>query len=855
MAFSPIQRSQPMRIMGLASGFDTDYLIGQMMRAHQMRIDNRFRARTILEWKQQNHNSVRDSLVNLRNSFLRTGASTANLLNRNTYNSIVTSIVNAKTGLASNAVSIFAPAGAPTGTIKVLEALKAQGISYTSKDRITGATMNSTLASLGIDTSLVSISNDIVKESTFNLSATGNLVKDNFASLTSQLQAAYGDQVTITDETDGSTTVSVDLPTGYGISQLNINSYDTLSLITSKIGSITGATASVGSNGVLSFSLPQMDRGGPISFDMNTFAADVTTIVADINSLYGASADYNSVTDMVTLNMPNPNGSIGTLTFKLSEIVNGNPDYDSDLFDRVSSIFGADGTGAVSYTAHDVPARTINFDLGGTARNVINAGGTIDEFGAVTFTNSNATFNIADSISAINTSLGAFGNIDYNNGSIHIIRNDSGDDYDINLGGPLKNVIDEIKKAGGNITSAGAASFKDQVSGTTININLTAADIGDELRTQIGSVPGITINPSDTSVTLRSSGSNSMTAADLGVDDNTTVRDFISKVNNSLLGVTLSFDELAQRFKIESSSIGNFNMNVSGLTNIGLGGTHGVDTIETAGTEGRATIVVNGMTEYYTDLTSNDITLGGGVKLTINGDIALGVDEDVIVEIKRDATEPINQIKSFIEGFNALFKRLEDMLKDKKGINEKGYTPLTDEEKSMMTEKQVEEWEAIAKKGIMRNDPGLSSFVNRLRNEIYAQVGRVEKETGYYFLGFSHGQITINEDRLRAALEDDYEKVADFFSGIETVDGKLTGTGMFHRLNDMMGNYINEGQTQSLKNLENSIRQTNLQMEKLTQRMYAEEDRLYKQFAAMETALSKLNQQSDWFSAMLGGNK
>jgi len=39
----------------------------------------------------------------------------------------------------------------------------------------------------------------------------------------------------------------------------------------------------------------------------------------------------------------------------------------------------------------------------------------------------------------------------------------------------------------------------------------------------------------------------------------------------------------------------------------------------------------------------------------------------------------------------------------------------------------------------------------------------------------------------------------------------------------------------------------------MQERMYAEEDRLYRQFAAMESAMSKLQQQGSWFSAMLGG--
>jgi len=37
--------------------------------------------------------------------------------------------------------------------------------------------------------------------------------------------------------------------------------------------------------------------------------------------------------------------------------------------------------------------------------------------------------------------------------------------------------------------------------------------------------------------------------------------------------------------------------------------------------------------------------------------------------------------------------------------------------------------------------------------------------------------------------------------------------------------------------------------------MFAEEDRLYRQFAAMESAMSRLQSQGDWFASMLGGFK
>ena len=144
-------------------------------------------------------------------------------------------------------------------------------------------------------------------------------------------------------------------------------------------------------------------------------------------------------------------------------------------------------------------------------------------------------------------------------------------------------------------------------------------------------------------------------------------------------------------------------------------------------------------------------------------------------------------------------------------------------------------------------------MANKLRGEIYDSVMKSEDffGRGNGFLGISGGQITINEDRLKSALEENPDKVADFFAGIE--GGK--GTGLFYRINDAMTSFVNVSQVRTLQSLENSILRTNEQMQKMTEKMYKEEDKLYRMFAAMETAMSKLQQQGDWFSSMLGGGQ
>ena len=577
MAINPLTRSSPVRMMGMSSGIDTDSLIQQMMRAHQMRIDNRLRARTLLEWKHQTHTSIKDQINDLRNTYLRSSG-LSSVLNRNAYNAVVANL----TGANSNAVSIKTGSNSPTGTMTItkVESL-AKGASITSDASVTG---------IG----------------------------------------------------------------GSGLS------------MTARLGSLNLT-------------------GGAINFTDDKLS--LTTEGGDSVEIYrNAGGDY---------------------------VYNG-----SQL------VFDSNGRATIS---------------------LIGSG----------------------------------------------------------------NPVELQKLADGNLSEVTLDASSNEVLGSpsTTEYGTASIDINGET---------ITLNR------------------------NMTIEQMLTAVNKSDAEVTMSYDRLADRFRIESNEIGGSALTISGQAFGALG-------LNQSNMEAGSNAVayING-DRVERDTNTFDFR---GVSVTLNHEFDESVGGAVTVTLKNDASNAISNIKSAVDAFNSILKRIDDLLKDRKGVNERGYVPLTDEEKSMMTDKQIEEWETIAKKGLMKGDAGLQSLANKLRDEIYK--GIMSKTDGQYdqnYLSFSNGQIVIHEDRLQAALETDADKVANFFAGISG----NTGTGFFYRINDAMTGYVNTSQTRTMKNLEDSIRQVNVQMEKMQKKMYAEEDKLYKQFAAMETALSKLNQQSDWFSSMLG---
>ncbi|MCL2078497.1 MAG: flagellar filament capping protein FliD [Oscillospiraceae bacterium] len=341
---------------------------------------------------------------------------------------------------------------------------------------------------------------------------------------------------------------------------------------------------------------------------------------------------------------------------------------------------------------------------------------------------------------------------------------------------------------------------------------------------------------------------------DIKLTSNMTLSQMTNAVNNSNAGVTLSYDRMQDRFTFESKTIGGSlaDINISSDSDnllAMLAGSGGA-----VATEGSmAVVIING--EEVTQSTNSFEYRG--VRITLNHTTE-AADEPINVTVKRDTDKAVDTIKDFINAYNTLIKKLEDLLNERKTSSEASYKPLTDEEKSSLTEKQIEEWEAIAKKGIMRSDRGIQDLVSNLRKSFFEEIegaglsaAQIGLSTGRHDSG-TGGQIMIDEEKLRAALEADPDKVADVFIKINQTDGGTKATGLLYKLDGYMRDFVNTTQSISIKALEDSLKEANARVAKMEEKMWAEEEKLYRQFAAMETALSKLNQQGDWFSSMLG---
>jgi len=342
--------------------------------------------------------------------------------------------------------------------------------------------------------------------------------------------------------------------------------------------------------------------------------------------------------------------------------------------------------------------------------------------------------------------------------------------------------------------------------------------------------------------------------------------EMITRINNEA-GVNMKYDRLTDQFTLEARTGTNINpagtqlgiYSDSNFFNLIRGDVGKIALID--GETGSPAIVRSGQQAIAIinneEVRSNTNNFDyRGVGLTLNETFS---GEAISVNLVRDSTPAFNAIKEFIDSYNSIIKRLEGLLNERKTGNEVSYKPLTDEEKQGMTDRQIDEWEAIARKGILRNDQGIQNLVSSLRRSFFEEIegvglspSQIGLTTGSYFDG-TGGQIMINEERLREAIESDPDMVADIFIRIDNSGTGSKGVGLLYKIDGLMRDYVNISQPTSTKGLEDSLKRVNEQIERMQARMFAEEDKLYRIFAQMETSMQKLQQQGGWFSAMLGG--
>lgn len=344
------------------------------------------------------------------------------------------------------------------------------------------------------------------------------------------------------------------------------------------------------------------------------------------------------------------------------------------------------------------------------------------------------------------------------------------------------------------------------------------------------------------------------------IEADDTIETLVSKINSKTNGkVKASYSEMTGKFTIETKATGvsselkivaedgssSTSLNFLGLktkaTDGSLvdfnGSTTGSNSeIEVSSKDGTFTKTLNEE--------SNTFTIDG-VKYSVN---SIGNAE---ITSKNDTSAVVKKMKSFVDDYNKIMDRVYDLVTEKKDSD---YPPLTEAQKKEMEEDEIKDWEKKAKQGILRNDNEMRRFMDSMQNAIFGDKMDILNEMGISTAEDYNkkGQITLDESKFIAALENDSEKVYKAFAG--------GSDSMMEKMKSTIKNYVGGSssvfakkagleKTASVANnfySEQLKRQAEL-IKNLQNKMYDKEEKLYLKFGNLESQMNKLNSQMNYF--------
>lgn len=420
-----------------------------------------------------------------------------------------------------------------------------------------------------------------------------------------------------------------------------------------------------------------------------------------------------------------------------------------------------------------------------------------------------------------------------------------------------------------NETSAKALGLTYDASGKGMTVKSKSEISGNEVNTVSGSAFAY-----DKQVTADSKVTGSSKLVDLGiaqgtsikvngteivVDRTTTMDSLVSAMAKT--GINASYDTNQGRFYLSSKNTGVENAftveaDDATLAALGLNLTDGeagkIDASD-------ASLVYNGV--EYTQATNsfniNGLTMDVS---SVGGEQAFSVDTDV------DGI--YDKVKSFVKEYNTL---ITEMNKLYDASSSRGYEPLTSDEKDAMTDEDIKNWENKIKGSLLRRDSTISTLLTSMRTTLNksVEVTNSDGTTSRYALSSfgivtsdytEKGQLHIQgnaddsdfaslDDKLKAAISDNPEALMKTLTTL--------GDEIYKNFQSSMKRVVGVRSSLTFYNdleMDDDIKSYKEDVTSLQKKLQDEQDKYYKQFSSMETALTKLQSQQTYISQLFGGS-
>lgn len=293
------------------------------------------------------------------------------------------------------------------------------------------------------------------------------------------------------------------------------------------------------------------------------------------------------------------------------------------------------------------------------------------------------------------------------------------------------------------------------------------------------------------------------------------------------------------------------------------------NTMVSTGTTGNATKVNGQDAEIYLNgakFTSNSNTFKvNGLTFTALNETAEG--EQITVTTEQDTDGIYDMVKNFLKEYNSIINEMDKLYN---ADSAKGYEPLTTEEKDALSDSEVEEYEKKIKDALLRRDENLNTVSSAMKAVMSAGIavggktmylsdfgietlGYFEaadnERNAYHIAGDPDDSSTAGKDDvLKSMIANDPDTVISFFTNLSrNLYDKMT------ELSKSQDGYRSFGSFYDDKKMKSDYESYTSKIKEQEKKLNEYEDKWYKKFAAMETALAKMQNSANAVTSLLGG--
>ncbi len=293
-----------------------------------------------------------------------------------------------------------------------------------------------------------------------------------------------------------------------------------------------------------------------------------------------------------------------------------------------------------------------------------------------------------------------------------------------------------------------------------------------------------------------------------------------------------------------------------------------------AGQDAVMDVEINGKRFENLARSSNSFDVDG-MTVNVKGTFETGADEEAVsFNTTTDSDKIVEAIRSFVDDYNEMATELKNAYSTLPAEKSNGarYEPLSAEEEEGYSESERKAYEEKAKQGILFGDSNLSNMYSKLLSAITpgGTDGQTLREIG---IGTSYNNgmttLSLDEDKLRSALESDPDKVRNAFT--KTVDSGSSSNGLMATMQRTLDSYVkttgepkgvlitHAGSIKAYTSLNSNTLKTQIdnidnQIERWQDKMASQIDRYTTQFSRLEQLIAEMNSQSSAMAGLMGGS-